>query len=111
MTFFDNKATMIIPKQTLPVSCLLQDELFRAVEEGDLECVEQLVHHIGPSVTTGRKGCTLLHVAAENNQPHVAMFLLQFISPNVVNYDGQTPAHLAAMKGYTQVLKILLSDS
>lgn len=110
LTFSDNKVPMIIPEQALPVLCLLQDELFRAVEEGQLESVEQLVHHIGPSVTTGRKGHTLLHVAAENNQTHVALFLLKFISPNVINHDGQTPAHLAAMKGHTQVMHILLSD-
>ena len=101
---------MVISNQTLPVRCLLQDELFRAVEKGELERVEQLVHHIGPCVTRGRTGCTLLHVAAENDQSHVALFFLQLISPNVVNHDGHTPAHLAAMKGHTQVLRILLSD-
>lgn len=90
--------------------CLLQDDLFRAVVEGQLERVEQLVHHTGPSVTRGRKESTLLHVAAENNQPSIVLFLLQLISPNVVNRDGRTPAHLAAIKGHTQVLHILLRD-
>ncbi|KAG0726935.1 Caspase Dronc [Chionoecetes opilio] len=61
-----------------------KDELFRAVEEGELDRVQELVRHVGPSVTRGRKEYTLLHVAAENNRPHVTLFLLQLISPNVL---------------------------
>ncbi|XP_050738131.1 caspase Dronc-like isoform X2 [Eriocheir sinensis] len=87
-----------------------KNELFWAVREGELERVEHIVRHTGPGVRSGARGCTLLHVAAENNQPHVVLFLLELISPNTVNNDGHTAAHLAAMKGHTQVLRILLSD-
>ena len=79
----------------------------RAVKDGDLACMRQLVQHTGPHVL--RSG-TLLHVAADNNQPGVASFLMHFISPNAVNLEGYTPAHLAAMKGHTQVLSDLLRD-
>ncbi|XP_071524790.1 uncharacterized protein [Panulirus ornatus] len=85
-------------------------EIFKAVEVGDVERVEKLVQDIGPAVTRVKTGCTLLHAAASNNQPDVVLFLLKLISPNVVNKEGQTPAHLAAMKGHTQVLRILLAD-
>ncbi|KAK8402703.1 hypothetical protein O3P69_000803 [Scylla paramamosain] len=107
---FSKRFVNIAPNHSASYISQKKDELFRAVAEGELERVEQLVHHTGPSVTKGRRECTLLHVAAENNQPSIVLFLLQFISPNVVNHDGHTPAHLAAMKGHTQVLHILLSD-
>lgn len=74
---------------------------------GDLVRVRQLVQHVAPDFGRGH---SLLHVAAENDQPNVSAFLLRFVSPNIVNLDGYTPAHLAAMKGYTQVLSKLLSD-
>lgn len=64
----------------------------------------------GPAVTREKSGCSLLHSAAANNQLDVVMFLLRLISPNVVNKEDQTPAHLAARKGHTEVLKMLLAD-
>lgn len=81
------------------------------MKEGDLERVEHIMHHTGPGVRSDTTGCTLLHVAAENNQPHVVLFLLEFISPNTVNKNGHTAAHLAAMKGHIQVLQVLLTDT
>lgn len=84
--------------------------MFKAVEAGDLKRVEELMQVAGPAVRRVKTGCTLLHTAAANNQPHVVLFLLKLISPNIVNKDGQTPAHLAAMMGHTQVLRILLAD-
>ncbi|XP_071531556.1 caspase Dronc-like [Panulirus ornatus] len=84
--------------------------MFKAVEAGDLEQVENLVQLTGPAVTRVKTGCTLLHTAAANNQPHVVLFLLKLISPNIVNKDGQTAAHLAAKLGHIQVLRILLAD-
>lgn len=87
-----------------------QCQIFAAVEKGDLERVEQLIKVTGLAVTRVKTGCTLLHAAAATNQPHMVQFLLQLINPNIVNKEGQTPAHLAAMKGHTQVLRILLAD-
>lgn len=78
-----------------------------AAKDGYLRCVQQLLRKTGPSVL---RGSTLLHVAAEHNQVSVALFVMQFISPNAVNADGSTPAHLAARKGHTQVLSALLRD-
>lgn len=72
--------------------------------------MEELVQITGPTVTKDKTGCTLLHSAAANNQIDVVLFLLRLISPNVVNKEGQTPSHMAAGKGHTQVLKILLCD-
>ncbi|XP_066972497.1 uncharacterized protein [Macrobrachium rosenbergii] len=86
-------------------------QLFKAVEEGDLVATRKLLNHTGPSIRNGKKNDTLLHTAAINNQIDVFIYLLGLISPNVVNKDGQTPAHVAAAKGYTQILKVLSSDT
>lgn len=94
------------------INCLLclQVAAFQAVENGNLEMVEDLVQITGAAITKSKTGCTLLHTAAGSNQPDVLLFLLNLISPNTVNMEGQTPAHLAAMKGHIQVLRILLAD-
>ncbi|XP_069961165.1 uncharacterized protein [Cherax quadricarinatus] len=85
-------------------------EVFEAVENGDLERLQEVIQLTGPTARDQQTGCTLLHAAADSNQPEVLSFLLKLISPNIVNKEGQTPAHLAALKGHTQVLKILLAD-
>lgn len=72
--------------------------------------VQVLIQETGPAVRKSSSHCTLLHTAAANNQLEMVLFLLGFIHPNVVNKDLQTPAHLAAMNGHLQVLKILLAD-
>lgn len=81
--------------------------LVTAVKVGNLVHVKQLVQHVAPDFDRDH---SLLHVAAENNHPHVITFLLRFLSPNIVNLNGYTPAHLAAMKGHTQVLSKLFND-
>ncbi|KAK3891684.1 hypothetical protein Pcinc_004435 [Petrolisthes cinctipes] len=88
----------------------LAHKVWAAVEAGDMDQLTQLVRVTGPTVTRGNSGCTLLHVAAVNNQPEVVEWLLQLLSPNMVNRVGLTPSHLAAMKGHTQVLRLLLND-
>nr|XP_053653556.1 uncharacterized protein LOC128703031 isoform X1 [Cherax quadricarinatus] len=88
----------------------LLTEVFEAVENGDLERLQEVIQLTGPTARDQQTGCTLLHAAADSNQPEVLSFLLKLISPNIVNKEGQTPAHLAALKGHTQVLKILLAD-
>ncbi|XP_064097192.1 uncharacterized protein LOC135208682 [Macrobrachium nipponense] len=85
-------------------------QLFKAVEEGDLNVTRKLLNHTGPSIRNGKKDNTLLHTAAVSNQIDVFIYLLGLISPNVVNKDGQTPAHVAAAKGHAQILKVLSSD-
>ncbi|XP_042857721.1 uncharacterized protein LOC122244006 [Penaeus japonicus] len=89
----------------------LKAQLFKAVENGDLVRVQELIQDTGAAVRRNKTRCTLLHAAASHNQPDVVMFLQKLISPSVTNKDGQTPAHVAAEKGHVQVLKLLMSDS
>ncbi|XP_047485939.1 uncharacterized protein LOC125037022 [Penaeus chinensis] len=89
----------------------LKGQLFKAVESGDMARVQELIQDTGSAVRKNKTRCTLLHAAASHNQPDVVMFLLKSISPNVTSKEGQTPAHVAAEKGHTQVLKLLVRDS
>ncbi|XP_047485940.1 uncharacterized protein LOC125037023 [Penaeus chinensis] len=89
----------------------LKGQLFKAVEDGDMVRMQELIQDTGVTVRKNKTRCTLLHVAATYNQPDMVMFLLKSISPNVTNKEGQTPAHVAAEKGHTQVLNILVRDS
>nr|XP_027220328.1 uncharacterized protein LOC113812617 [Penaeus vannamei] len=88
----------------------LKAELFKAVENGDLARMQELIQDTGAAVRRSKTRCTLLHAAASHNQADVVVFLLKLISPNITNKEGQTPAHVAAEKGHTQVLKLLMSD-
>ncbi|XP_063595364.1 uncharacterized protein LOC134772327 [Penaeus indicus] len=88
----------------------LNGQLFKAVENGDMARVQELIQDTGSAVRKNKTRCTLLHTAASHNHLVVVMFLLKFISPNVTNKNGQTPAHVAAEKGHTQVLKLLVRD-
>ncbi|XP_064114697.1 uncharacterized protein LOC135220961 [Macrobrachium nipponense] len=83
--------------------------IFRAAEGGDLQTVRNLIHQTGPEIRKAKSRCTLLHVAAANNHIHIVKFLLKYISPNVINKNKQTPAHLAAMEGCTDILRTLLT--
>jgi len=80
------------------------------VEDGDVVKVQELIQDTGAAVRKNKSRCTLLHTAASHNQADVVMFLLKLISPNITNEEGQTPAHVAAEKGHTQVLKLLVGD-
>lgn len=85
-------------------------EIFDAVESGDFEKVRELMQDTGPAVRRRNTHCTLLHEAVNHRQVDMVLFLLKFISPNVVNKEGFTPTHLAARKGHTQILRLLLAD-
>ncbi|XP_068233930.1 uncharacterized protein [Palaemon carinicauda] len=82
-------------------------QLFKAAEEGDLAVVRKLLNPTLSEIRDGKKNNTLLHTAAARNQVDVIIHLLDLISPNVINRDGQTPAHVAAANGHTQILRIL----
>ncbi|XP_047486245.1 uncharacterized protein LOC125037225 isoform X2 [Penaeus chinensis] len=103
-------AKRIVNHTTLHV-LKLKGQLFKAVEDGDMVRMQELIQDTGATVRKNKTRCTLLHAAATYNQPDMVMFLLKSISPNVTNKEGQTPAHVAAEKGHIQVLNLLVRDS
>lgn len=90
---------------------LFQMEIFEAVASGEFEKVQELMQDTGPAVRRKDTHCTLLHEAVNHRQVDMVLFFLKYISPNVVDRDGSTPAHLAARNGHTQILRLLLADS
>ncbi|KAK8402704.1 hypothetical protein O3P69_000804 [Scylla paramamosain] len=87
-----------------------QMEIFEAVESGDFEKVRELMQDTGPAVRRKDTHCTLLHEAVNHREVDMVLFFLKYINPNVVSREGSTPAHLAARKGHTQILRLLLAD-
>ncbi|XP_068234932.1 uncharacterized protein [Palaemon carinicauda] len=84
--------------------------MFEAVQEGNIKLVKELISITGPTIRNDKDSCTLLHIAASNNQYDTVFHLLNFMNPNLINKDGQTPAHMAAREGHVQVLRLLLAD-
>ncbi|KAK7079644.1 hypothetical protein SK128_009795 [Halocaridina rubra] len=89
----------------------LKTKLVKAVQEGNVELVSKMMCDTGATIRIGKTYSTLLHIAAASNQSEMVLHLLKLISPNVINKQGQTPAHFAALKGHTQILRILLKDN
>lgn len=55
---------------------------------------------------------TVLHCAVQANSVECVKYLLHMgIDPNTLDANGNTPLHLAADKGYTECLKLLLAES
>lgn len=55
---------------------------------------------------------TVLHCAVQANSVECVKYLLHIgIDPNTLDTNGNTPLHIAADKGYTECLKLLLAKS
>lgn len=74
-----------------------------AVKCGDVEAVKLFkindaeLSRSAPFVSgSAEVSCTLLHQAAEFQDPHMASYLLNFMSSDVTDARGRTPLHYAA---------------
>ncbi|XP_038877653.1 putative E3 ubiquitin-protein ligase XBAT31 isoform X1 [Benincasa hispida] len=89
----------------------LENGLFRAVQNGDLELVETMVK-ADPTVleqTTPRSRMSALHIAAAYGQIEILSFLLdRSVNPDVLNRNKQTPLMLATMNGKISCVQKLI---
>ena len=75
------------------------------------KAVKMLCKHGADAEAQKTNGGRPLHVAADSNQPESARVLLRSCraDPNALLMGDTTPIYLAAQKGYTEVVKVLLS--
>lgn len=80
--------------------------LHSAVMGNALETTKILIDH------SCKVSDTVLHCAVQANSVDCVKYLLVIgIDPNTLDINGNTPLHLAAEKGYTECLKLLLAKS
>jgi ankyrin repeat protein len=90
-----------------------QTDIRAAIGLGDAAQVTQLLDEDPSIITTrGTGGMTLLHFAAEYNQPELASMLLERgAAPDIVSDAGDTAFDLASSRGHHAVADILRAGS
>lgn len=92
-----------------------QEDVFKAVEDGNLELVKSLVEK-NPKLLSGkdRKGfdiATPLHAAARfGKKPIIEYLLTQKADINAKDEGGWSPAHLATYGGFKATLELILQN-
>ena len=80
-----------------------------AAKSGREDVVLSLIKGFGCDVhVTGHLGRSLLHSACASNSGSLVRLVGQYISPWVVDDNGNTPLHICARLGYAQSIKALL---
>lgn len=86
------------------------DDFYRAVVEGDMTWLRRNIVHSRWSRGYD-KGKTAIHLAVENNQPDVVVFLIShglYWPIFAGDVDMNTPLHLAASLGRDDMIKVLV---
>ena len=88
---------------------LQYNPLVIACQKNDLDLLQKLVGYNRFSLTdVDEEGNTLLHLAVlNNNEPMVKYLLEKQVDAKAVNNMGQTPAHIAAVHEFTNILELL----
>lgn len=95
---------------SLPALAATQDDLFNAAKLGDAkEIVQELSRGADPNLADA-SGNTLLIVAAREEQPKVVAELVKQrgVKIDARNAAGDSALMLASLRGYTEVVEILL---
>lgn len=84
-------------------------DVLYSIFENDPRRVKEILQEAPPNIRKNWCNCTILHLAVENELIEMVKILGDFVNPNAVNRYSQTPAHIAAMIGNVEILKILLA--
>ena len=116
---YEHRALEKLNKAHFDMQWMIQQEqeelrpLFEATEKGEVQSVKQfLARHanfdnVKKAVNAHSK--SLLHVACENGQTVLTEFyLMQGHNPNARDRLLQTPLHVACLKGFENIVDILL---
>ncbi|XP_076007498.1 uncharacterized protein LOC143001659 [Genypterus blacodes] len=92
----------------------LENELCRAVKDGEPRCVQLLLSQGAQPDCVGGRGVAAVHLAAgretEKNTRCLKLLLQHGADPNIRSSEGLTPLHIAAVWGCFQNLKLLLTN-
>jgi ankyrin repeat protein len=90
---------------------------FEALRRGDTAAVAKALQEQEPNSTTRLQGTSILHLAIQCGETPIIEYVLensssdgQVAAINVRDKDGNTPLHLAAKLGRTQVVTLLLDQ-
>ncbi len=93
-----------------PFPCTLQKLTHEAVQNGDVDCIKKLAK-IGIALDTrNTQGDTIAHIAAYFGHANFIL-ALEKINKDLLrerNAKGRTPLHIAAAKGYLEIVQILI---
>ena len=83
--------------------------LHEAANNGHKDIVDALINELGCDVNVkGLSGCSLLHSACKSGDSSVVRLVGRYISPWVVDNDGETPLHLCAYWNKLKCIQALL---
>ncbi|TKS74403.1 Ankyrin repeat and LEM domain-containing protein 1 [Collichthys lucidus] len=92
----------------------LENQLCRAVKDGEPRSVQLLLSQGASPDLVGAKGVAAIHLAVgketEKNTRCLKMLLQYGADPNIRSSEGLTPLHIAALWGCYQNLKLLLMN-
>jgi len=93
-------------------SLRINQKLFRAIYDRDLDKVEELIEVGGADVNHRRMGSTPLHSAARSDWTQLGELLLsEGADPDARDNTGQTPLHVAAQFNSIQMAQILANSN
>ncbi|XP_041471766.1 ankyrin repeat domain-containing protein 50-like [Lytechinus variegatus] len=85
-------------------------KLQKAISEGDIEEVKQLIDNGASINQADQDGNTCLHIAVKNDRRDIIEYLIKHGAyVETTTPEGQTSLHLAASQGLLEVMKIILS--